>query len=144
MLVSGEIAMQNPLPLLRPENPDPNPDVSTADLVKEAIDEARELMKLEVSLARDEVKKEVSGLKTAAVLLGSAAGIALVGLALVLVAAGLFIYPGPVAVLVIGAVLLVAAGVAGLVGYKAVPRTPLADTRRRLETDVKMLKERTA
>jgi len=123
---------------------EPLPDASTAELVREAIDEARELMKLEVSLARDEAKRELVGVKASAILLGTASALGVMGITLLLVALGLFIDLGPLPLVIMGAALVVIAAVAGLVGYKAIPRKPLADTRKRLETDVQMLKERTA
>ena len=50
-------------------------------------------------------------------------------------------YPGPVPALVIGGVMLVTAGAPAFIGYKKVPTKPLDRTRRRLETDVQVIKE---
>jgi hypothetical protein len=122
----------------------PRMQLSTAELVKEALDEGKELVKLEVALAKAEMRREVAAVKASAIAFGVAAVTAILGLSLLLVALALQIDLGPVPALVIGIVLVVAAAIAGLVGYKALPRKPLDYTKRRLETDVHMLKEHVA
>jgi hypothetical protein len=116
---------------------------STAELVKEAIDEARELARLEVALAKSEALAELKDVKASAVAFGVSAASALLGLALLLVALA-FALGGAVAALVIGVVLLLIGGAAALFGLSKLPDKPLAQTRRRLKEDARQLKERIA
>jgi uncharacterized membrane protein YqjE len=120
---------------------DPKPEMSTVELVKEAIDETRQLVKLEVELAKDEVRQELADAKRSAIMFGVAAVGALLAAAMLLVALALAIFPGPVPALIIGAVLIAMAAVLGFIGYKKVPKKPLEKTRRRLETDAQVIKE---
>ncbi|WP_438006306.1 phage holin family protein [Sorangium sp. So ce321] len=121
---------------------DPRPESSTTDLVKEAIVEARQLIEVEVALARDEINQEISQAKTSGVALGAAAAAALLGVALVLVAIALAISPGPLPALLMGLGLVVLAVVVGVVGYGRVPKRPLERTRGRLGSDVRLVRER--
>ena len=120
---------------------DPKPEMSTSQLIKEAIDETRQLVKLEVELAKDEVRQELADAKRSAIMFGVAAVAALLAAAMLFVALALAIFPGPVPALIIGAVLIAAAAALGFVGYKKVPKNPLERTRRRLETDTRVIKE---
>ena len=119
-------------------------DVPVTNLVKDAIAEGRELVKLEVAIAKTELRTEVARAKRSAIFFGAALVFAIVGLSMLFVALALFIAVSAVPALVIGAVLLVAAAIAGVVGYKAIPKKPLDHTKRRLETDLHLLKERVA
>ena len=123
---------------------DPRPEATTTDLMKEALDEAKQLVKIEVALAKEEIRDEVGQAKSAAIMFGASTFLGILGVALLLVALALAIFPGPIPALVIGGVMLVVAGVLGFVAYKRVPKKPLDQTARRLETDVKVLKERIA
>ena len=121
--------------------PDPKLDVSTVDLVREAIEESRQLVKIEVELAKAELRDELADAKRSAILFGVAAVAALLAAAMMFVALALAIFPGPVPALVIGALLIATAGVLGLFGYKKVPKKPLDRTRQRLEADARVIKE---
>jgi uncharacterized membrane protein YqjE len=123
---------------------DPRPATPTTDLFREAIDETKELVRLEVALAKREAMKDVAHLKAAAIGFGVAAAAGLLGVALLLVALALAIAPTAIPALIIGAVLLAVAAGAGVFAWKALPRKPLDDTRKRLETDARLLKERIA
>lgn len=123
---------------------DPRPDTPTADLVREAILDARELLQAEVELAKDEVRQELRRAKAAAIVLGIAAAAAVIGLALLLVGVCLAISRGPLPALLFGAGFLVVAAIAGVLGYGSLPRHPLSATRARLEVDARILKERLA
>lgn len=114
---------------------------STAELVREALDDARRLIQLEVELAKDDLKRQAMAARSGAVALGISAVLLTLGLALLLVALALFIFPGPVPVLVLGLLLLAAAGLGASIGRKLLPKKPLGDTRRRLETDIDSLKD---
>jgi hypothetical protein len=119
----------------------PTRDAPATELVKEAFSEAKELIRLEVALAKEEVKQEVIAAKSAGITLGAAVLAFAVALALILVAVALAIFPGPLPALVIGLILMVSSALAGGIGYKLLPKKPLAQTRRRLETDVATVKE---
>ena len=90
---------------------DPRPEASTADLVREALDEAKQLVKIEIALAKDEVKRELVEAKKAAILFGIAAAFAFLAAAMLLVSVALAIFPGPIPALAIGLGLLVTAGI---------------------------------
>lgn len=123
---------------------DPNPEVSTATLIKDAVDEAKALFKTEIALARDEARKQIADVKVAGIAMSSAAVAALLGLCMLLVALVLYIAPQPVTALITGIVLLVGAAVAGLIGYLRLPKKPMEQTQERLEIDAQVLKERVA
>ncbi len=116
---------------------------STADLVREAIADAKELTKLEVALAKDEVIAEVRAMKGTAVAFGVAGVGALLGVACIVLAIALAVdswaFP-----LVLGILLLAIAGLGAFFGTRHLPSRPLDHTRKRLESDVQQLKERVA
>ena len=115
---------------------------TTAELAREALGELRELVTLEVALAREEVKAEIAQLKTAAITLGIAAALAMAALSLLLVTVAAAISPMWFAALVIGATLVAAAVTVGTLGYRSLPRRPAPLTRERLESDLERLRER--
>ena len=131
-------------------NPTPPPErlpleqASTVDLVKEALDEAKELVRLEVEIAKDEVKQEVAQTKKAAIGFGVALAFALVVLSLLAVAIVLAVGGTAVAALAVAGVFLVLGGVAGYVGYTMIPKKPLDKTIGRVKRDVNQLKEHIA
>src|SRR5262249_48450997 len=100
---------------------------STAELLREAVDEAKELVRLEVALAKDEARTELAEAKSGAIALGATAALAILGLALVLVALALAIGMTPLPAFIIGIVLLGCAGVAAYMASKLVPRRPLTE-----------------
>ena len=119
------------------------PNAPTAALIREAVTDAQALIKLEVRLARNEVRDELVGLRSAAIAFGVAAVLALLGVALLLVALVLAISP-IVGAVVAGASLLGVAVIFAVVGAYIAPKKPLDRTRRRLTEDVKELKEHVA
>jgi len=121
--------------------PDPRPEASATQLVREALDETRQLVKLELELAKDEVRQELAEAKKSAIMFGVAAVAALIAAAMLFVALALAIFPGPVPALIIGVVLIATAAILGIVGFKKAPKKPLEKTRRRLETDAQVIKE---
>jgi uncharacterized membrane protein YqjE len=116
--------------------------VSTADLIREVIDESQSLLKTEVALARDEFRREVHELRVAAIAIGAAALLMTLGLAMLLVSLILAIPPHWLSALIAGLILVMMAAGAGLLGYSSLPKKPMEQTKERLETDVHMLKER--
>lgn len=119
-------------------------EASTTDLLRELVDETRQLARAEIALARDELRREIQAARRGAIALGVTAVLALQGLALLLVALATAC-PHPVlAAALLGGGLLVFAGIALLYGYRQLPLRPLSDVRERLKTDVQVLKDQVA
>jgi hypothetical protein len=125
-------------------NPAMLEEASTADLVREAMDEAKELVRLEVALAREDVKAELVQVQRAAIGLGIAAGATVIVLCLLAVALVLALGGTPLAALGVAGGFVVIGGIAGYAGYGMLPKNPLEKTRHRLQTDVNQLKEHIA
>lgn len=119
-------------------------EASTADLVREMMDEAKELVRLEVALAKEEAKEELAQVQHAAISLGIAAGASVIALCLLAVALVLALGGTVLAALAVAGGFLLIAGIAGYVGYGMLPKNPLERTRHRLENDVNQLKEHIA
>ncbi|HVJ94484.1 MAG TPA: phage holin family protein [Labilithrix sp.] len=122
----------------------PLDEVSTADLFREALDEAKELVRLEVELAKSEVEKEIARAKKAAIAIavGLAAGVivlSLLAVALVFALGGTAL----VALAVAGAFLFMG-GAAAFAGYSLLPKQPLEETRHRLRSEAMELGEHIA
>jgi uncharacterized membrane protein YqjE len=98
-------------------------DRSTAELVRDLADELRRLVRDELRLAADELRQKRRLAGTGAGLAGIAGVLALFG-ALTLVGAAVIalalVLPAWLSALVIGVLLLLAAGVAGLLGKRSV------------------------
>ena len=123
---------------------DPRPEVSTVDLIKEAFEESQALIKAEVALARHEALKEVVALKRFASAAAIGVVIAILGLAMLLMAAVLAIAPQAyVAAIAGGALLVIAGGTVGI-GYGMLPKKPGPQAQEDLKEDVRLLKERLA
>lgn len=123
---------------------DPLEEAPTADLVKEALADAKELVKLEVALAKNEVREEVKQLEYSAIAFGVGVVCALLFLSMLAVAVVIALGGTALAAIGVGLALLVIGGIAAYVGYAKLPKKPLDKTRRRLETDVHQLKEHIA
>ena len=119
-------------------------EASTGDLVREALDEAKELVRLEIELAKNEISEELVEAKKAAV--GFVIGGAFMVLSLCLLSVALVLALGGTAViaLVVAGVFMVIAGAGAFFGYSMLPKKPMDQTRRRLTTDFKSLKEHLA
>ena len=119
-------------------------NASTSEIVREAFDEAKKLVRIEVELAKTEVQKEILQAKKAAIGFGIAAGASLLCVSMLLVAL-VFAFGGTGwAALGIALALFIIAGIAALAGYSVLPKKPLEHTRHRLESDVEQLKEHIA
>ncbi len=116
----------------------------TAELIREALDETRELVRLEVALARHEMKAELMRAKAGGVALGAAAGLALSGLTMFFVAIANAFAMVWLAALLIGVILTCLAAMLALGGWMSLPKEPMVETRERLATDLKGLRERIA
>jgi hypothetical protein len=119
-------------------------EASTADLVREALDEARELVRLEVQIAKSEVQKEIALAKRAA--MGFVAAVVLGQLLLATLVVVIVLALGGTALiaLAVSGVLFVLTGAAAIVGYASMPKKPLEPIKNRLETGVRQLKEHIA
>lgn len=116
----------------------------TRELMREAVDEGRDLVRLEVELAMQDARADLARAKTGGILLASALAPALAGLAMLFVALASAFGLAWLAALVVGVVLAVGAAVAGVVGWRAVPRAPLARTRARVAGEARDLVRRMA
>ena len=119
-------------------------EASTADIVREAFEEAKELVRIEVALAKTEVVREISRAKRAAIALAIAVSFALVVLCMLAVAIVLALGGAPEVALGVAAIVLLVAIAAGAAGYSMLPKKPLEHTLGRLKADVTQLKEHIA
>ncbi len=120
---------------------DSDNDASTADLVKQAVEEGRELLKLEVALAKREVESELTRLRSVAIAWAVAAWGLSVGSAMALYAVAVA-SGAEIAVAVAAAIALFAvAVVGGLMGYRTMPAKLLDRTRDRLGADLRDLRD---
>lgn len=135
-----KVEVQGPMPYALTE-------ATTGALVREAFEEAKELVRLEVALAKEELESELEQAKKAAIGFGIALAASFVALAMLGVALILALGGTAIVALLVTAGYLVVAGAATGIGYKLLPKEPLAHTRRRLAADFvhfKDLKERLA
>lgn len=117
--------------------------MKTGELVRHALEETRLLVKAELLHAKQELRDEVKGARTAGILLGITLGLALSALTLLFVALALALpMSEPVAVLVVAAALLVVGGLLGAIAWKRLPKKPLERTQERLKLDLRLAKER--
>lgn len=116
--------------------------LSTAELIRHAIDEARLLARAEVLHARKELRQELEAARTSGILLGAGGVLGLLGLAALLVAVGLVL---PLAqwlgVLLVGVFLVLVAGGLAFAGVKRLPKKPMPHTQERLKTDLARTRE---
>ena len=114
------------------------------ELIREVLGDTRELVRIEVALARDELGHEVASARTSAIAIGIAAVAFIAAFAVFMLAIVLALKAGWVGALVVGGILLAAAISLGFVGWSALPTKPLAQTKGRLQANVERLKERMA
>ncbi len=119
-------------------------EASTGDLVREVLDEAKELVRIEIELAKVEVEKEIAQAKKAAVLFGAALATMVLMLCMLSMALVFALGGTALAALGVAAGLLVVSGAAAAIGYSMLPKNPLERTRKRLKSDVNQLKEHVA
>jgi hypothetical protein len=122
----------------------PEPNEPTVQLIRDALDEGRELVRLEIALAREEVTTELRQARASAMVCGGAAVVAIASITMFMVSIALAFSAPWLAALVIGAILLCIAGALGFAAYKARPAKPMAQTKARIEADLAQLKERSA
>lgn len=117
--------------------------LTTAELVRHALTEARMLAKAEILHAKKELREEVKAARTSGILIGAGAVLALCGLPLLFVALALALplVNHQLGNLLVGLVLLALAGTLVMVGVKKLPRKPLPHTQDRLKTDLTLTRE---
>jgi Putative Actinobacterial Holin-X, holin superfamily III len=114
------------------------------DLIREVLGDTRELVRIEVALARDELGHEVASARTGAIALACATAVAVAAFTMFMVAIVLALRAGWVGALVVAGTMLAAALGLGLLGWSALPTKPLEQTKGRLQANVERLKERMA
>jgi uncharacterized membrane protein YqjE len=113
----------------------------TGDLVRQTLTESKELVRVELMLMQDELREDVSRLKTVGILCGAALVLALITLSTLVVALVLALGGDPGVALGIACALAAVTVVLGALAFKAFPGAPLEKTRARLQQDVVQLKE---
>lgn len=116
-------------------------DLSTGELLRQTLAETKELVRLEVELARQDVRSELKQVKTAGILLGLAAAMGVVAIAMLDVAVVIALGATVTAALVVALIVALEVAVLGYIGYRMLPKAPLQRTRERLTSDVRELKE---
>jgi uncharacterized membrane protein YqjE len=117
---------------------------STKQLLQDALAEGRELVELEVKLAKEDVKAEIARVKVAAIGFGLALSLFVLMLSSLSLAAVLALGGTPLIALLFAAGFLVLAAIAGAVAWSALPKKPLERTVARVKRDVTQLKEHVA
>jgi len=117
---------------------------STAALLKEALDGTKELVRIEIELARADVKDEIRRSKRAAI--GFAVAFVAVFLVVCMLSVALVLALGGTArvALLVAAGSLLAGAAAAFAGYTLLPKQPLGRTRQRLQLDANQFKEHLA
>jgi uncharacterized membrane protein YqjE len=117
----------------------PPSESTTADLLRRATTESLELLRLELVLARDELRRDARDVGRLAILLAVALVAAALGFASLVLSLGLAI--GPWGALGLGAGLLVVAAAVSFVAARRFPPHLLASTTRRLAADRSVLEK---
>jgi uncharacterized membrane protein YqjE len=115
--------------------------VPTTELMRQILDETKELVRLETRLARDEIQGDLLQLKSAAIFGGVALLLAVLTLSTLVVAVILALGGAASVAFVVAAALLLGASGLAFLAYQRAPKPPLARTRARIESDVTQLKE---
>jgi hypothetical protein len=97
-------------------------DRTSADLLRGALDEARHLAQLELSIARAEARSDVHRAERGGVAMGMAAGMALSGFTMLMVTIAADFSKMWIAALVIAGILFVVSGSLALAGWRGIPR----------------------
>lgn len=113
----------------------------TPELVRQALDEARELLQLEVRLAREEAREDFARYRRLGYEIGAALLVLNAGISTLILAAVLAAGAAPLLALAIGAALLLVSGSLAFHVYRALPGFPLRRTLSRWKDEVQELKE---
>jgi uncharacterized membrane protein YqjE len=115
--------------------------VPTGELMRQILEETKELVRIESKLARDELRADVVQLESAAKFGGVALVLGSLTLSTLVVTVILALGGGALVALLCSVVLLLGASVTAFIAYQKVPKPPLARTRDRLKSDVTQLRE---
>jgi uncharacterized membrane protein YqjE len=113
----------------------------TSTLLRQTIDETKELVRLELALAREELSEDLQRLKIAAILGSVAIVLAVMTLSTLVVALVLWVGGTALGALAVSVALAAVCAVIAVVSYKNVPRVPLERTRARLTSEVRQFEE---
>jgi hypothetical protein len=125
-----------------PASPPGGTPEPTTDLVREALVEARELVRLEVALAREDVTSKLAAAKRSCIAFGVAAAAALMALTLFAVAIVLAVPVPWAGALVVGGALVILAAALSALGWGLRPKQVFDKTKGRLESGFEEAKER--
>ncbi|MFY0572817.1 phage holin family protein [Archangium lansingense] len=120
----------------------PERDLSTNELVRRAMSEARLLAKAELLHAKVELAQEVRAARFSGAFLGGGLALALVGLAMLFVAGAAALYLPLWAGALIGAgVAFVLAALLAAIGWTKLPKKPMRHTLERMSMDLEELRQ---
>jgi len=120
-------------------------EMSTGELVRHALDEAKLLARAEVLHARQELKEELARAKLTGALGAAALVLALSAVSVLFMAIGISLpFKEAVGLLIVfGALLVIAAGCA-FAAWRALPKKPLPRTQGRIKKDLALTREQFA
>jgi uncharacterized membrane protein YqjE len=113
----------------------------TGELMRQVLDETKELVRIETRLARDELEGDLLQLESAAIFGGAALLLGILSLSTLAMAIVLALGGAASIAFLLAALLLLSGSVLALLAYRRAPKPPLARTRARLKSDVTQLKE---
>jgi Flp pilus assembly protein TadB len=116
----------------------------THELVRETLEQTRELIRIEFALARNELNDDLAKVKRGGVWAGVGVVFASAMFAALVMALVLALGGTAVAALAVAGGCALLAAVAAVVAFQILPRAPLQRTRARLESEVNQLKEHVA
>jgi uncharacterized membrane protein YqjE len=119
-------------------------DATPKELFQAAIEETKELVKLEVALAKVEAQKQLKQAVKAAIGFAAAAVFALVGLSVLAMSIVLALGGTAGIAVAVGVICLAVGALAAFFGYGRLPKNPLEHTREHVTDDLKLLKEHLA
>jgi hypothetical protein len=128
-----------PTPTLQP---DPLTELSTADLVKRTLDDARQLARTELELAKQDLRAELKSTIRGASELAAAFACAVLVIASLVTA--IVFGTRPWVGILFAVLFAIGGGVLGGLGVKALPKKLMDPTRQRIASDVDRLKEHIA
>jgi uncharacterized membrane protein YqjE len=118
--------------------------LSTSELIRQTLEETKELARLEIKLAREEVRDDLVQLQRFAIMAGVSLLLAIVTLTVLVVAVILALGGTALAALAVSGVLILLCGGAAVVAYQNLPKVPLQRTQARLKADIQQFKEHAA
>lgn len=113
----------------------------TGDLVRQTVEESKELVRVELMLMQDELTNDLRRMKRVAVLGAAALTVALITLSTLIVALVIALGDNAGVALGIACALAAIVVVLGALAVKMFPGMPLEKTRTRLEQDMRQIKE---